>query len=171
MKMPQDLAKELQWRLSHYMPIDCPHPYDIFLDCGAEGRGSNEQWQLAVDLIYRLLISDLVSLLPTSMLGVAGDELFFEKTLHFCRVLAQIDPEGSELYEIHSPEYGLPWPGFDLCLTEKTRQLIRKHGLFWEGAGDAPLVEGFIEDIEATFSGCGVPWSDQPIIPIPFGNN
>lgn len=166
MKMPFDLADSLQSDLAEWLPIDNPNPMHFVYDNIDKRRNARTNWQIAVDLLYRLLIANLLELWPDSMLGGFNAPEFPVKALRFCEVLAQIDPAGGEAYEIHSLEYHLPWVGFDLCLTNTTRCLLAKHGLVWSKDKDMPFNEAFIEDIEAMFELHGVAWSDTPLIPI-----
>ncbi len=160
MKMPFDLANSLQSDLAEWLPIDSPHPSHFVYDYIDKRRNARTQWQIAVDLLYRLLIANLLELWPDSMLGEFDAPDFPVKALRFCKELAQIDPAGDEAYEILSPEYGMPWIGFDLCMTNTTRCLLAKHGFVWSKGKEMPFNEAFIEDIEALFELHGAAWSD-----------
>lgn len=94
---------------------------------GVEGDVRRD-WQIAVDTIYGLVASGLVRLWSGELFKEHGSPGFYEETLEFGKVLAQINPDEAGAYTNY-PSYGIPWVGFDLCMTDTTRHLLAKHGL------------------------------------------
>lgn len=163
MKMPQKLAESLQWRLAEYLPIDCMYPIDIFFDIDQEIVSVEVRWQIAVDLIYRLLVAGLICLGGNTR--SSGDPRFDEQILSFCNDLAKARPAGGEASIINASS-GESWYRFDLCATKKNKELLQKHGLCWRKDVALPFNSNFIDEIEAIFEAGGVPWGDRPLIPI-----
>lgn len=163
MSMPKAVIAEIQWRLAEYLPIDSPSP-----DYVANGLikfdevGAQKQWQWAVDLIYRLLVCDLIRLWPDGYLSKAG-KLTFNGPLDFCQALAQQNPYSFE----ETSQLPVPWIGPSIGMTDRLRELLKKHDMVWTKREDAwPLNEAFIADIESIFEAHDVGWTDEPLIPI-----
>ena len=163
MKMPFSFADSLQLRLAEYLPIDRPSPESWAVSmCKVGEIPGRREWQLAVDLFYRLLVCDLVQLWPEGYLGKA-DAYSFDGPLDFCQALAQQNPYSFE----ETSRRPVPWIGPNIGMTDRLRELLKKHDMVWTKREDTwPLNEAFIEDIESIFEAHGVAWSDEPLIPI-----
>lgn len=166
MKMPFRFAEGLQGRLAEYLPVDRPSPEHWAGSlCEIGEVPGRREWQLAVDLFYRLLVCDLVQLWPEGYLGKAG-KYTFDGPLDFCQALAQQNPYSFE----ETSQMPVPWIGPNIGMTDKLRELLKKHDMVltkenrWPHTW--PLNEAFIEDIESIFEAHGVDWSDEPLIPI-----
>jgi hypothetical protein len=157
MKIPTKEAEGLQYALVCIFGVDDYTPMGF----GRVGPGcTREDWQWAVDWIYRLLSAGLLELWPAGMLDGKTD-LTFDGFLDFARELAKQDP--SLFKEVN--EKPVPWIGPHLCLTDKAKRLIAKHGMS-DPCQDYPLNVAFIEEMEGIFEAVGVPWSEGPLVPI-----
>ena len=157
MRMPVDVAEGLQYDLVFYFGVDDYTPMGF----GRVGPGcTHDDWQWAVDWIYRLIKTDLLKLWPEGMLDGKG-ELTFDGPLDFAQELAKQDPSSFE----ESTEKPVPWIGPHLCLTDKAKKIIEKHGMS-DPLQDYGLNTAFIEEIEEMFEVAGVPWSERPLVPI-----
>jgi hypothetical protein len=112
------------------------------------GDRTRQRWQIAVDTIYRCIVSDLVRVL-TPKYRDNRDEFF-----HAIRTLNPFDDNGVVL-----------WNGVVLCSTDGLIALIDKYFPKTEGY-DPRANPAFIEKLRAIFSENSVPWSDAPLLPI-----
>ncbi len=155
--MPIKEADGLQHDLVCMFGVDDYEPIGF----GRVGSGcTREHWQWAVDWIYRLVSAELLELWPDGMLDGKSD-LTFDGPLDFAQELAKQDPSSFE--EVN--EKPVPWIGPHLCLTDKARQLIAKHGMS-DPCQDYPLNVAFIDELESMLEAAGVAWSDKPLVPI-----
>lgn len=153
-------AKYIQKWLAVMFPRDDFTPEHLAFSL-PKGEGlTRKKWQSTVDLIYRLVSSGLLKLWPEGMLDGKG-ELTFDGPLDFARELAKHDPFSYE-EKVKDP---IPWIGPHLCLTDKAKQLIAKHGLDDSVKCDELSID-FINELEEMFEKAGVPWSETPLVPI-----
>jgi len=206
MRMPVRVAEWLQDNL-HVMATD-----DLSAISFASGESNDgEQWQLAVDMIYRCLVSGLINVYAPLEDGLDAIE-------RFVRGLAEVDP--FDRSEANWVAIGV-WLGPLFHDTDRGMEISARYGLVnadaaevlargwkqaaenkpecfpvggFEDANDAlkhvdslfncaaisraagwissgqsiPLNEAFIEEVEAIFEECGVPWSCNPLIPVSY---
>jgi hypothetical protein len=109
--------------------------------------GSNQRWQVAVDLLHRLLKCDLVRV---SLLCVGQSRKNLLSTL-----------------QTHSPftnAGGLEWNGPYFRGSARLRDLFMR---FPDAdVRNGPADAGFVDALEAIFAENGVPWSDAPLLPV-----
>jgi hypothetical protein len=126
-------------------------------------------WQNSVDVIYRLLICDLarVSQLSSSIYfsGVGHQENVFK----YCQLLASMNPDDPEDINLnfkneYQKQFGFAWLSTEISTTGFLAFLLKKHNLIVYDAGT--VNEAFIEELESIFELFGVPWSDEPLVPI-----
>lgn len=160
MKMPFDDAEDIQHWLVCMFGVDDYTPEFIAHSVPTGKEVTSHQWQSAVDLIYRLVSAGLLELWPDGMLAGKSD-LTFDGPLGFAQELAKQNPFSFE--EVN--EKPVPWIGPHLCLTDKAKRLIAKHGMS-DPCQDYPLNVAFIEEMEGMFEAAGVPWSEGPMVPI-----
>ena len=108
-----------------------------------------ERWQLAVDMIYRCIVSGLMGVLTPKYSNDV--DAFF----HDIRTLNPYDESGIVL-----------WNGADLYSTDTLVDLINKHFPSRGGPYDGTVNPAFIEELRAIFFAAGVPWSDAPLLPV-----
>lgn len=154
MPIPENLKKGVQFTVS-LLAVDCYSPMSYLggiapYDESDDGR---YRWQLAVDVLYRFVMCGLVEV-PWERNGGNYDEKVHGPLFH---VLRTKDPNGPFYVEWHD----------ELCPTEFCKQIIDKYDLT-ENAGtpDYEVCEPFIEELEALFERHGVPWSDEPLLPV-----
>jgi len=88
--------------------------------------------------------------------GVSKDELLATYK-EYVITLANRDPFSYPLE--------IEWIEWDLCGTERCRELLRKHGLLPD-TSLSELNESFIDELEAMFERNGVGWQENPLIRI-----
>ncbi len=107
-----------------------------------------QRWQLAVDMIYRCVVSGLLEL--TYPKYRADHDAFF----HAIRTLNPFDRSGAVL-----------WNWEQLYGTDKLVALIDKH-FPKTGEYDPRLNLAFIQELRDIFAAAGAPWSDAPLLPV-----
>jgi hypothetical protein len=108
-----------------------------------------DRWQLAVDMIYRCIVSGLMGVLTPKYRSDL--DAFF----HDLRTLNPYDDSGIVL-----------WNGADLYSTDALVDLVDKYFPNTGGAYDGTVNPAFIEELRAIFASAGVPWSDAPLLPV-----
>jgi hypothetical protein len=108
-----------------------------------------ERWQLAVDMIYRGVVSGLLEL--TYPKYRADHDAFFQAIT----ILNPFDQSGVAL-----------WNGQQLYGTEKLAALVDKHFPKAADKCDGAVNTAFVKDLRDIFAAAGVPWSDGPALPI-----
>jgi hypothetical protein len=107
-----------------------------------------QRWQLAVDMMYRCIVSGLVGVVTPRYRN--DHDAFF----HAIRILNPYDERGINL-----------WYGVDLFSTDALVELIGKY--FPEtGQYDGTVNPVFIQELKDIFAEHNVPWSDAPLLPI-----
>ena len=106
------------------------------------------RWQFGVDMVYRTLTCDLV-----------GIDVFMEchdrtSLLNAIRTVSPFIDSG-----------GFLWNGTQVSGTQRLRELVAAH---FPSSGELnhTLNPDFIEALEQIFAENGVPWSDNPLLPI-----
>lgn len=161
MMMPNRIQVLLQKVLSE-MRIETYEPH-IYMYGGSDNR--YESWQDAVEVIFRLLKSNLVEFWPSNPLVSLGCENFEDYAL----ALSENDPYYlSHMVEINDEQYFRifeHWSAPLLILTDVTKKLIDKYQI---GYSEENLSLPFIQEVEIAFVKNNVPWSDKPLFPIMF---
>jgi hypothetical protein len=107
-----------------------------------------QRWQLAVDMIYRCVVSGLMGVVTPRYRN--DHNAFF----HAIRTLNPYTESGVNL-----------WYGADLFSTDSLVELIDKY--FPKTGPYDPLVNpAFIHELKDIFAQHDVPWSDAPLLPI-----
>lgn len=150
-------AKGLQHALALHA-WDCYNPLSYISGLGVEGLVGDVEfdrscWQAAVDTVYRFVVCGLIEL-PWKK---QDDILNVENYSGFFDILKSSPPDG---------DFQVEW--FDeLCPTELCKNLIDKYDLTDRlGFPDYDVCEPFINELESLFELHGVPWSDEPLLPI-----
>jgi hypothetical protein len=155
MKIPKKIAERIQFDVA-LMAWDCYSPaayFSGFRDIEGDWNNQRYAWQLTVDMLYRFIVCDLVEVSWKEK--VHG---YDEKTHGpIFEVLRAKDPNGA---------FHVEWID-ELCPTDFCKQLIERYDLA-EGVGypDYQLCEPFVEELEALFERYGVPWLDEPLLPL-----
>lgn len=128
---------------------------------GRVGLGcTHDDWQWAVDLIYRIIKTDRLKLWPEGMLDGKG-ELTFDGPWVFAQELAKQDPSSFE--ESTEKPCPMDWPSS--LSYRQSKKIIEKHDMS-DLRQDYGLNTAFIEEIEEMFEVAGLPWSERPLVPI-----
>lgn len=147
MKIPTEIALWIQEIL---LGIDGEEWGITYVTCrmSAIGKDDLERWQYSVDLIYRMLICDLMD--------VHGFMECHDKPslLDEIRKVSPFQDLG-----------GFLWNGTQIHGTKRLSALIRSY-LPPPEQRDGKLDPAFIEALEKIFAENGVPWSDKPLLPI-----
>lgn len=161
MKIPFKTAESIQDWLLYLDRPQYPelNPLDF-------GTGSSEDWQLGVEIIYRLLICRLIKTSPENAFGKNKDIDYSENVLHYCRVLAKINPNVAEEYCKIVEPYGLVWYYILIYASTEARELLERHGMEDKSDQNPPLNQLLIEEIEDIFQSNNVAWQSTPLIPI-----
>jgi hypothetical protein len=110
--------------------------------------GSEGRWQFGVDMIYRVLICDLISV---DMYMECHDRA---SLLSAIRTVSPFVDSG-----------GFLWNGTQVSGTERLSKLAEAH-FPPPDQRDDKLNSAFTEALEQIFTENGVPWSDKPLLPI-----
>jgi hypothetical protein len=116
--------------------------------------GTIERWQLAVDMIYRCIISGLIGVLTPKYRD--DHDAFF----HAIRTLSPYGESGINL-----------WHGADLFSTDELVEIVEKH---FPAADpyDPSVNPAFIQELKDIFGQHGVPWSDAtPLLVVANGQS
>ena len=110
---------------------------------------TSQRWQLAVDMIYRCIVSGLM--------GVDTPKYRNDHDAFF-HVLRTFEPYGAG--------GGMAlWHGADLYPTEKLIELLDKY-FPKTGPYERNVNPAFIHELKDIFAQHNVPWSDAPLLPI-----
>ena len=125
-----------QWGLVSFAPGEIAS-----VPAGSEGR-----WQFGVDMIYRVLICDLI-----------GVDVYMEchDRASFLSAIRTVSP--------FVDSGGFLWNGTQVSGTGHLSKLAEAH---FPPPRDNKLNPAFIEALEQIFPENGVPWSDKPLLPI-----
>lgn len=159
MKIDEDIAEYIQERLS-FLTLDCDYATSFF-GCLPKEISDKARWQLAVDMIYRFLLSGLI--VPgherkrARESGLAGNPVRLkEEYRQYVELLSKANPYASGSDDI-------AWYIWDLCSSELGNELLKKYKI---DTYEDVLCEQLIGEIEILFEAAGVPWKEEPIIPI-----
>ncbi|THD42331.1 MAG: hypothetical protein E7774_15745 [Bradyrhizobium sp.] len=113
-----------------------------------------QRWQLAVDMIYRCIVSGLIQ--------IATPQYRDDRDAFF-HVLRTFDPYVDD-------DGILLWHGGQLSPTEA---LIAMVGKYFPTTGhyERTVNPAFIQELKDIFAAHGVPWSDAPLLPIVTGED
>jgi hypothetical protein len=146
--MHDDIALWLQNNLSLLCEEDLSLAYFSSGKIESVPDGTPSRWQLSVDMLYRTLRCDLVAVYK--YLGGRDQTSFFEAI----RTHGPNDHEDVVL-----------WNGTLIYGTEKLETMIRSFFAdLLQVLGD--VNPAFIEALEKIFAENGVPWSEEPLLPI-----
>jgi hypothetical protein len=147
MTIPTDTAQWLQEQMLGLHNEDWGLVYMLYGNLASIPDDTPERWQLGVDLICRGLVCDLIKVKDY---GATSDRASF---LHAIRTL---NPWGDGAGFWHAT---LVWgaPRLD--------KLIEAHFPLPDQRDDE-LKPAFIEALEQIFAENGVPWSDEPLLPV-----
>ncbi|MDO4907527.1 hypothetical protein [Neisseria sp.] len=113
-----------------------------------------EDWQCAVEFIYRILKCELVDVWPHDIL-IKGNEYSYDGIEGYCKELANHNPIN---------DTPLVWTSPDITLTEKGQELVNKYLIFdGEYSNKFDVNCNFIEELEKIFDDYGVCWDEQSI--------
>jgi hypothetical protein len=112
-------------------------------------NNTQERWQLAVDTIYRCVVSGLLEL--TYPKYRADHNAFFQAI----RTQNPFDRSG-----------GVLWNWEQLYGTDKLVALVDKNFPDAGEAYDEAVDPAFIQELREIFAAAGVPWSDTPLLPV-----
>jgi hypothetical protein len=148
MRMPKDVALWLQETLLEYDGWQWGLVSFANGEIGYIPSDSEAQWQFGIDMIYRTLISDLLSV-----------DVYMEchdraSLLNAIRTVSPFIDSG-----------GFLWNGTQVSGTKRLSGLVEEHFPPPDQRKDA-LNPAFIEAVEQIFAENGVPWSDKPLLPI-----
>ena len=123
---------------------------------------SPKRWQLAVDMIYRSVVSGLSELTYPKY---RADHMAF---FHEIKTRSPFDRGGEGPF---GDSGGVLWNWEQLYGTDKLATLIDKHFPKIDANHDEIVNPAFIQELHDIFAAAGVPWSDAPLLPIITGNN
>jgi hypothetical protein len=148
MTIPKDIAGWLQRHLTTLCKDDLSIGHFASGNIDSVPDGTRSRWQLSVDVIYRALICNLV--VVHEYIECHDESSFFEAI----RSRSPYDGAGAVL-----------WNGTLIYGTKKLEALggsffsVLSQG--WDGVNPA-----FIGALETIFAESGVPWSENPLLPI-----
>lgn len=120
-----------------------------------------EDWQCAVEFIYRILKCGLADVWPSNIL-IKGNEYSYNGIEGYCNELANYNPIN---------DTPLVWISPDITLTEKGKEFVKKYLIIDEqNINQFDVNCDFIEELEKIFDDCGVRWDEQSI-KFPINNN
>lgn len=189
----KDHVENILVYLTRWDTDDCPWNQ---VGRGWPHEHTSVRWQLMVEILYRLLTCDLLrstnycepeDWMPTRhrIPDTAQVDYAFpveqKFNLHFAQEMASVDPfmelpvgvkfdlnpgglvSSTERSDVdHGQRLANVWIGPLLWATDKTRNLLARHNIDDYGQTH----QGFFDELEAMFEQYGVPWGEQPLIPI-----
>lgn len=161
--MPKEYAEFLQYQLLYlnlpkYGELD---PHEFILTVNGEIK-TIEQWQLGVDIIYRLLISKLIKV---DWAQQPEEKEYLSHIKMYCEVLAKNSPLENNVYLADNNVWLHPY--LVAYNKQKLSNLLSKFGFEVPTFGIIqPLNEKFIEELETLFVAHGVGWSNKAIFPV-----
>ena len=148
MSIPKDIALWLQETLLEYDGWQWGLVSFALGDIASVPAGSAGRWQFGADMIYRVLICDLISV---DVYMECHDRASF---LSAIRTVSPFVDSG-----------GFLWNGTQVSGTGHLSKLAEAH-FPPPDQRDNKLNPAFIEALEQIFAENGVPWSDKPLLPI-----
>jgi hypothetical protein len=147
MAIPADTALWLQEQMLGLYHEDWGLVYMLYGNLASIPDDTPERWQLAVDLIYRGLVCDLIKIKDY---GATADRA------SFLQAIRTLNPWGDGAGFWHAT---LVWDA------PRLEKLIKAHFPAPDQHQDK-LNRAFIEALEQIFAENGVPWSDKPLLPV-----
>lgn len=148
MRIPEDKALWLQEILLEYNGWQWGLVSFAFGRMASLPAGTEARWQFGVDMIYRALTCDLI-----------GVDVYMEchDRTSFLNAIRTVSP--------FKNSGGLLWNGTQVSGTERLSEIAAP---YFPSSGELnhTLNPAFIEALEAIFAENGVPWSDEPLLPI-----
>ena len=148
MHIPNDVARWLQETLLGLDKEDWGLGYMVDGILNSVPPDTHARWQLGVDTIYRILTSDLIAV--HKFVECHDKASFF----HAIWTLSPYESSG-----------GFLWNGTLIYGTDRLSDLI---DVYFRGRGernDKPN-PAFTQALEQVFAENGVPWSDEPLLPV-----
>ncbi len=158
MKMSTNVANWVQFQL--YLITLSGYSPDSFTSSYSLSKDPNYRWQLAVDMIYRGAMCDLMNV-SNEWLVASG----VNTTKNLAITLAQHDPEKWD-----DPSVLRYWAGPEIVGTELCDSLIEKYDIHSFSYTPGIVCEPFIEEIETLFTLSDVGWSDAPLVTLGSGS-
>jgi hypothetical protein len=165
MRIPDETALWLQDLLLGYSG-ECWGMADFVLGkLDSVPQQTKARWQLGVDMVYRTVTCDLVQV--EGLAGFPDLASFF----HAIQILSPDDKSGARSsngeFVYTGPDL---WNASQICGTKRLFELVNAH---FPPVGEIrrTLNPAFIEALEAIFAENGVPWSDEPLLPIMPANS
>ena len=149
MHIPSDIALWLQRNLSVLCEDDLSLAYVSSGIIASVPDRTEARWQLSVDMLYRLINCELISVLN------------FEGCTDIPSFLNEIRSHGPDF----DNQGALAWMAMQVYGTDNLEVLMKSHFGELSQAWDA-LNSTFMEALERIFAENGVPWSDKPLLPI-----
>jgi hypothetical protein len=148
MDIPNDIGLWLQKNLRTLAEDDSSCAYFVSGNLNTIPNYTSSRWQLAVDMIYRCVRSNLILI---HNFADCDDEASFFVAI---RALSPFRSEG-----------GLLWNGTLLCGSDTLTTIVEKH--FPPSQPFSPDINhAFGEELDEIFQRNGVPWSETPLLPI-----
>ncbi len=150
-----NIEQWLQNRMRLFSADDLPLTYFSSSIIAGAQYDNLERWQLAVDMIYRCIVSGLLEL--TYPKYRTDHDAFFQAI----RTRSPFDPgppfddSGAVLWNVEQL-YG----------TDKLIGLVDKYFPNTGNAYDETVNPAFVEELRDVFAAAGVPWSDAPLLPV-----
>jgi hypothetical protein len=113
-----------------------------------------QRWQLAVDMIYRCIVSGLMRV---------GTPRYRNDHDAFFHVLRTFEPYGQG-------DGMALWHGGDLWPTQRLVDLVERY-FPQAGPHDRTVNLAFVQELKNIFAEHNVPWSDAPLLPITTNDN
>jgi hypothetical protein len=148
MRIPKDIALWLQETLLEYDGWQWGLASFALGEIASVPAESRARWQFGVDMIYRTLTCDLISV---------DAHMECHDRASFLGAIRTVSPfVGSG---------GFLWNGTQVSGTERLSKLVKAHFPPPDQREDT-LNPAFIEALEQIFGENGVPWSDKSLLPI-----
>ncbi len=160
MRIPDETALWLQDLLLGYSG-ECSGMADFVLGkLNSVPQHTQARWQLGVDMVYRTATCDLVH-----VEGLAG----FPDLASFFHAIQTLGPDDKSGATSTNGEFAYTgpdlWNASQICGTKRLLELVDAH---FPPVGEIRCIlnPAFIEALEQIFAENGVPWSEQPLLPI-----
>jgi hypothetical protein len=148
MRIPKGVALWLQETLLEYDGWQWGLVSFAHGKIGSSPADSEAQWQFGADMIYRALTCDLINV---DVYMECHDR---ESLLSAIRTVSPFIGSG-----------GLLWNGTQVSGTKRLSKVVKEH-FRSPDRREGELNPAFIEALEQIFADNGVPWSEEPLLPI-----
>ncbi len=149
MHIPPDIAFWLQRNLAIICEDDVSIAYVSSGVIASIPDRTEARWQLSVDMLYRLIKCELISVLN------------FADCTDIPSFFSEIQSHGPDFDD----QGAYVWMAIQIYGTDKLEVLMKSHFGELSRAWDA-LNPVFINALERVFADNGVPWSEKPLLPI-----